>query len=64
MITKMKNTLDSISRLSNIETHLHELEDMKLGTKTAARMWKERIAYYIGFYETLNEQLEKSTKIL
>ena len=42
---------------------LHELKEMKLGTKTAAALWQERIAYYISFYERLREQLEKSTSI-
>ena len=51
-------------KVNSMLRRLHDLKDMKLGTKTAAELWQERIAYYIGFYEKLNEQLEKSTRIL
>ena len=51
-------------KVSAMLKRLHELQDMKLGTQTAVELWQERITYYIGFYEKLNEQLEKSTKLL
>ena len=36
---------------------------MELGTKTAEKIWSERIAYYIGFYEKLQRQFSNSTTI-
>lgn len=42
---------------------LHKYEEMKLGTKTAEEIWKQRIAYYISFYEKLEKQLKNSTEI-
>ena len=38
--------------------------DMKLGTKTAEEIWKQRIAYYVSFYEKLDSQLKNSTEIV
>lgn len=38
--------------------------DMKLGTKTAEEIWKQRIAYYISFYEKLESQLANSAEIV
>lgn len=43
---------------------LHKYEDMKLGTKTAEEIWKQRIAYYISFYEKLGNQLKNSAEIV
>ena len=43
---------------------LHKYEEMKLGTKTAEEIWKQRIAYYISFYEKLQSQLKNSTEII
>ena len=37
--------------------------EMPLGTKTAEKIWDERIAYYIGFYEKLQKQFSNSTTI-
>lgn len=45
-------------------SRLHELREMKLGTKTAQDMWKERVDYNISFYEKLKSQLDNSTNIL
>lgn len=42
---------------------LKEYIKMQLGTKTATEMWKERIQFYISFYEKLKEQLCNSTSI-
>ena len=42
---------------------LNKAKQMELGTKTAERIWAERIAYYIGFYEKLQKQLGNSTAI-
>lgn len=42
---------------------LKDLRKMKLGTKTAESMWKERVDYNIGFYEKLKAQLENSLSV-
>ena len=42
---------------------LKEAANYTLGTKTADAIWKERIAYYCGFYEKLQKQFENSTSI-
>ena len=38
--------------------------DLPLGTKTAEEMWKERLGFYIAFYEKLAGQLEYSSRIV
>lgn len=47
------------TRLSKLKKALH----ISLGTKTAEEIWTERIAYYSGFYEKLQKQLENSFTI-
>lgn len=42
---------------------LNEYKEMKLGTQTATEIWKERIEFYISFYEKLRNQLCNSTSI-
>jgi uncharacterized protein len=37
---------------------------MPMGTRTAERIWKERINYYIGFCEKLLAQLANSKAVL
>ncbi len=42
---------------------LDGLKDMPMGTQAAKALWRERLAYYIGFYEKLEAQLTNSTSI-
>nr|MBQ6241204.1 GNAT family N-acetyltransferase [Lachnospiraceae bacterium] len=42
---------------------LRELKDMPMGTNAAEELWKERLGFYITFFEKLAAQLEQSTKI-
>lgn len=42
---------------------LQQYKDMQLGTKTATEIWRERILFYIEFYEKLRAQLENSTNV-
>lgn len=42
---------------------LNSLKENKLGTASATALWKERVSYYITFYEKLNAQLENSSSI-
>lgn len=53
-VEKVRATLEKLSRF----------REMKLATKTADEMWKERIGFYISFYEKLNAQLAASREIL
>ena len=43
---------------------LKELREMPMGTATAERLWKERLDFYISFYEKLESQLRSSYSIL
>ncbi len=47
----------------NIE-HFKKLREMPLGTKTAVNLWKDRIDFYISFYERLKTQFEISENII
>ncbi len=42
---------------------LKELRDLPMGTKTAERIWRERLSFYIQFFEKLLLQLESSVEI-
>lgn len=43
---------------------LRELREMEMGTPTAAALWRERIDFYVTFYEKLAVQLRRSEAIL
>ncbi len=43
---------------------LHALREMKLGTRTAMEIWRQRIDYYSSFYEKLMAQLSSSSAII
>ena len=45
-------------------SRLRELPDMPMGTKTAQDLWRERLSFYITFYEKLAGQLESSAAVL
>lgn len=53
-----------VERVNTALGRLNNLLEMKLGTATAQRMWKERLEYYISFYEKLKRQLASSGEIL
>lgn len=38
-------------------------KELKLGTKTAKKLWNERLDYQLGFYAKLKAQLDNSTAI-
>lgn len=42
---------------------LTRYKEMKLGTKTAKKLWMDRLDYQLGFYAKLKAQLENSTAI-
>lgn len=50
-------------KVDSMLQRLRELMDMKLATKTAEAIWKERLIFYISFYEKLKEQLANSTEV-
>lgn len=43
---------------------LRELIKLRLGTESAEEMWRERLTFYIEFYEKLVSQLKHSTSII
>ena len=43
---------------------LRELMDMPLGTKAAETLWRDRLSFYISFYEKLLRQLACSESVL
>ena len=43
---------------------LKELREMPMGTKTAERIWRERLGFYIEFYEKLVMQLRSSKEVI
>ncbi|MBO5998751.1 MAG: HD domain-containing protein [Lachnospiraceae bacterium] len=43
---------------------LNELMDLEMGTRTAQEIWKERLTFYLAFYEKLSSQLECSERIV
>ena len=43
---------------------LRELFDLKMGTKNAEELWRERLSYYISFYEKLLSQQTYGTGII
>lgn len=58
------NLEQKVERVNTALGRLNSLLEMKLGTATAQRMWKERLEYYISFYEKLKQQLANSGEIL
>ena len=58
------NLEQKVERVNTALERLNSLLEMKLGTATAQRMWKERLEYYISYYEKLKQQLANSGEIL
>ena len=55
---------DKLKKVASMIERLIKYKDMPLGTATAKNLWIQRLDYYIGFYEKLNEQLHHSAEIL
>ena len=45
-------------------SRLRELLDLPMGTKTAQTLWRDRLSFYISFYEKLVRQLACSERVL
>ena len=45
-------------------SRLRELYDLPMGTKTAQTLWRDRLSFYIAFYEKLVRQLACSERVL
>jgi len=43
--------------------YMNNLKERQLGTAAATVLWKERVSYYISFYEKLKAQLKNSSAI-
>ena len=54
---KLEKVFSTIEKLSRFQ-------EMNLGTATAKKLWRQRLDYYIGFYEKLKAQLDGSNSIL
>lgn len=57
----MEQKADTVK--STVE-QLKRLKEERFGTPTATALWVQRIAYYLGFYEKLQAQLDRSTRII
>ncbi|MBQ4370703.1 MAG: hypothetical protein II784_06845, partial [Oscillospiraceae bacterium] len=42
---------------------LRELRDMELATESAREIWRERLDFYVAFYEKLVSQLKSSSAV-
>ena len=59
--------LEPAAQREHVEKRLAELRrfiDIEFATATAQKLWRERISYYIGFYEKLLAQLDGSESVL
>ena len=45
-------------------SRIRELYDLPMGTKTAEALWRDRLSFYIAFYEKLVRQLVCSERVL
>ena len=58
-----KSYEDKCEYLEKRIAKLREWIDMPMGTDTARTLWRERLAYYIGFLEKLLSQLKSSKSV-
>ena len=54
---------DKQEKVTSTIEKLNHFKEMKLGTATAKNLWIQRLDYYIGFYEKLKTQLDRSSNI-
>ena len=59
-----KNYEEKLEYTEKRLTKLNELKSMPLGTKAAEALWRERISFYITFYQKLLSQLRCSKDII
>ena len=57
------NLADKREKVTSTIEKLNRFKEMKLGTATAKNLWIQRLDYYIGFYEKLKTQLDRSSNI-
>ena len=55
---------DKLEYVGKRLVRLRRLQEMPMGTKTAAELWKARLSFYIAFYEQLAAQLQCSKGIV
>lgn len=59
--------MDFEAKVEKVNSTLSKLNgylELKLGTRTAEEIWKQRLTFYITFYKKLKEQLENSNSIV
>ena len=54
---------DKREKVTSTIEKLNRFKEMKLGTATAKNLWIQRLDYYIGSYEKLKTQLDRSSNI-
>ena len=59
-----KSYEEKLEFVKNRLERLHQLKTMPLGTKAAEELWKERLSFYILFFQKLLSQLECSKEVL
>ena len=55
---------DKREKVASTIEKLTRFKEMKLGTATAKELWLQRLDYYIGFYEKLKAQMDRSSSIM
>lgn len=55
---------DKLEKVTSTMDRLTQYKEMRLGTATAKELWIQRLDYYIGFYEKLKTQLDRSMAVL
>ena len=58
------NLEEKQGKVTSTIDRLTKYKEMKLGTVTAKNLWIQRLDYYIGFYEKLKAQLDRSHTVL
>lgn len=55
---------EKMDKVNSTLSKLNGYMALQLGTRTAEEIWKQRLTFYIAFYEKLKEQLENSICIV
>ncbi len=56
----LKQKLDYVAKRIS---RLGELMELPMGTQAAATLWRERVGFYLAFFEKLSAQLSASVQI-
>ena len=59
-----KNLSEKKQAVCSMLEQLHHLRDVPFGSNTADTIWKQRLDFYISYYEKLDSQLDHSGSVL